>query len=140
MNRLFILLLLMSAGLSSTEAAPLFHANSKELGYDTIDIDITEISRGERTSMLNIHGFHGRSALGSRWLMCSYTALAMQRNFKSWTAYYPVKPDENLLLIFPDNENDDLSKLASQELDKARLIPSAPLNKLVAFCSQVLKK
>jgi len=64
----------------------------------------------------------------------------MQRNFKSWTAYYPVKPDENLLLIFPDNENDDLSKLASQELDKARLIPSAPLNKLVAFCSQVLKK
>jgi hypothetical protein len=132
--------MLIFSGLSHAEDTPLFHANSKELGYGTIDIDISEISRGERTSMLKIHGFHGRSAFGSRWLMCAYTSLAMKRNFKNWAAYYPTQPDENLLLIFPDHENEDLSKLASQELDKARIVPSPPLNKMLAFCSQVLKK
>jgi len=114
MNRLCILLLLIFSGLSNAEAAPLSHASSKELGYDTIDIDITEISRGERTSMLKIRGFHGRSAVGSRWLMCAYTALALQRNFTNWTAYCPVKPDENLLLIFSDNEHEDLSTLPAK--------------------------
>lgn len=132
--------MLIFSGLSHAEETLLFHANSKELGYDSIDIDITEISRGERTSMLKIRGFHGRSAFGSRWLMCAYTNLAMKRNFKNWAAYYPKQPDENLLLIFPDNENEDLSKLVSQELDKTRLVPSPPLNKMLAFCSQVLKK
>jgi len=90
--------------------------------------------------MLKIRGFNSRSAFGSRWLMCAYTNLAMERNFNLWTAYYPTSPDENLLLIFHNNENEDVSKLAGQELDKNRLVPSAPLNKMLAFCSQVLKK
>lgn len=132
--------MLIFCGPSYAEEIPLFHANSKELGYDSIDIDIIEISRRERTSVLKIRGFHNRSAFGSRWLMCAYTNLAMKRNFKNWVAYYPVLPDEDLLLLFPDNETDDLSKLAGQELDKARLVPSPPFNKMLAFCSQVLKK
>ena len=140
MKRIILLLMLVFCGLSHAEETPLFHANSQELGYDSIDFDITEISRGERTSMLKIRGFNSRSAFGSRWLMCAYTNLAMERNFNLWTAYYPTSPDENLLLIFHNNENEDVSKLAGQELDKNRLVPSAPLNKMLAFCSQVLKK
>lgn len=140
MKKIIFLLLLIFSGLSHAEETPLFHANSKQLGYDSIDIDITEISRGERTSVLRINGFHGRSAFGSRWLMCAYTNLAMKRNFQNWAAYYPNPPDENLLLMFPENENEDLSKLAGQELNKARIVPSPPLNKMLAFCSQVLKK
>ena len=140
MRRLLILLLLVCCGLANAKDTPLFHANSKELGYDAIDIDVTEVSRGERTSTLRIRGFHSRSAFGSRWLMCSYTALALQREFNSWIAYYPLAPDENLLLIFPTSESDDLSKLTGQQLDKSRLLPSAPLGGMLALCSKVLQK
>ena len=140
MKRLLILLLFICYGISNAADVPLFRANSKELGYDAIDIDVEEIARGEQTSTLHIRGFHSRSAFGSRWLMCSYTALATQRGFQSWRAYYPLAPDENLLLIFPASETDDLSTLSGQQLDKARLVPSAPFDRLLAFCSKVLAK
>lgn len=140
MKRFFALLLVAFCAASNAADVPLFHANSKQLGYDSIDLDITETERLERASELNIRGFHTRSAFGSRWLMCAYTTMAMQRNFRSWIAYYPESPDEKLLLIFPDGPTDDLAKLAGRQLDKSRLVPSAPLEKMLAFCSQVLKK
>ena len=140
MKRFLVLLLFICCGVSNAADVQLFHANSKELGYDAIDIDVTEIARKERTSTLHIRGFQSRSAFGSRWLICAYTSLALQRGFKSWKAYYPLPPDENLLLIFPASETDDLSTLSGQQLDKARLVPSAPFDKMLAFCSKVLAK
>lgn len=141
MKRILLLLLLLgSFGIASAADSALFRANSKELGYNAIDLDVKEISRTERTSTLTIRGFHTRTAFGSRWLMCSYTALAMQRGFTLWAAYYPLPSEDNLLLFFPTSESDELTSLAGQQLDKVRLIRSPAHSQMLAFCSQVLAK
>lgn len=140
MKQLLLALITICVAFAARAEPSLFHANSKTLGYAAIDLDVTEISRDERTSLLRIKGFHGRTAYGSRWLMCAYTALAQQRTFTSWAAYYPDPPDEDLLLIFPESESDNLEKLAGRKLDNARLLPPAPVKNMLVLCGRVLQK
>jgi len=58
----------------------------------------------------------------------------------AWLADGMLKASENLPLIFPASEADDLSQLTGQELDKTRLVPSALLPSMQALCSSVPRK
>ena len=48
--------------------------------------------------MLTVPGFHERTAPASRWLMCAYTELAIQRGFNFWSALMPPEGSEVLIL------------------------------------------
>lgn len=87
-----------------------YRANLTEQGIKEFNLTLSHINRGNRLVMLRAQGFHNRSAAASRWLMCAYTAMAIDRGFKYWVVAYPQEPNEVLVVGFPATLTEDVTK------------------------------
>ena len=129
---------LLGLSISMLVGEELFRARSRDAGYKSFDLTATEVKRGDRTSVLRVPGFHSRTGAASRWLMCVYTDLAVQRGFKFWTVVYPQPPSEDLIVGFPRTQDEKVATTLGKEFDSKYLLPTAPVEKLSVLCAQGL--
>jgi hypothetical protein len=106
---------------------------SRDQGIQAFDFTVTEVQRGDRTSVLRIPGFHKRSAQASRWMMCVYTHVALTRGFQYWATVYPTAPDEDVLVAFPASDKEDLAQLLGEKY-KADQALISPVDKMAVMC------
>ena len=72
----------LSFGAAAQET--LYRVNSKDVGWNTIDLTIAETQRTARTSELKIPRYNNRTSVEARFAMCAFTDLAFQRGFGVW--------------------------------------------------------
>ena len=113
---------------------PLYQVRSRDMEIEAFDLTVTETRREERTSTLNVPGFHKRSAPGSRWLMSAYTDLAIKRGFKYWAVVYPEPPDENIVVGFPNSTTENLVQTLGKTFESKSLLPTMAVEKFAVFC------
>ena len=137
MRRIFPLLaLLLLITLSALAQEVLYHKRSIDMGFKDFDLTVTETKRAARTSVLHVPGFQKRSAAASRWLMCVYTDLAIQRGFKFWVVVYPEQAGEDLLVGFPQSQDEKCSETLGKEFASRLVFPNAPasVETFIAMC------
>ena len=137
MRKQFLLpVLFLSIALSALTEEALYHKRSVDMGIKDFDLTVTETKRAARTSVLHVPGFQKRSAAGSRWLMCVYTDLTIQRGFKFWMVVYPEQPGEDLLVGFPQSEDEKCSETLGKEFASRLVFPKtpAPVETFMAMC------
>jgi hypothetical protein len=86
-SRIVIQFLVATVATWSTCAAAdekLYRVNSKDVGWDAIDLTISEVRRVGSISVLRIPHYANRSAAESRFAMCAFTDIAIQRGFEVW--------------------------------------------------------
>ena len=105
----------------------LYSASSKAHGAP-FDVVVTEIDRNPFRSYLSVPGFHQRTAAGTRWLMCVYTDLAIQRGFSHWSVVYPAQDSEILVVGFAVSETTPLSQvLGTKDYVPERTLADKPV-------------
>jgi len=114
---------------------PSYRARSQDMGIHAFDLSVTETKRTDRTSVLNVPGFHARTAQGSRWLMCVYTDLALKRGFRWWTVVYPNAPSEEVLVGFLKAESESPTQTLGAEFGGKNVLPPAPVDKYAVLCN-----
>ena len=122
-------------GMPGAAQDALFSANSKARGAP-FEISISETQREATKSVLSVPGFHARSAPASRWLMCGFTELAIQRGFEFWSVMYPAEGSE-LLILGLSNSSKALPKdLMGDDYVAERVLGNGmvPVEKFVKFC------
>lgn len=114
---------LLACALSASAMAQdaLFSASSKAQGAP-FDHVVTETQRWPNKSELRVTAFHERTAAGSRWFMCAYTALAMERGFAYWTVVYPAEGDDRIVLGLSQQETDSPRELLGADFDAKRTL------------------
>jgi len=106
--RTFIgLLASLFTAFANAAADDLYRVSSNEMGISQFDFTVTEVERKPKASVLEIPGFHDRSAPASRWMMCAYTDLAVKRGFSYWASVYPKLGNNQVILVFPSSERSD---------------------------------
>src|SRR5262245_50070162 len=113
---------------------PSYRIRSLDMGIHAFDLSVTETKRTDRTSLLNVPGFHSRTAQISRWLMCVYTDLALKRGFRWWTVIYPNAPSEDLLVGFLDAESQSPSQTLGPDFGGKNVLPLASTEKYAVLC------
>lgn len=124
------ILLFLVAG---AEAETLYRVSSTEMGIAQFDFTVTELSRKPKSSILEIPGFHDRSAAASRWMMCAYTDLAIKRGFSYWASIYPEPGSDRVLLVFPASEQPDDPAFEGMEIQPDELLVTA-VGVFARFC------
>ncbi len=114
---------------------PSYRVRSRDMGIHAFDLSVTETKRTDRTSVLNVPGFHARTAQGSRWLMCVYTDLALKRGFRWWTVVYPNAPSEEVLVGFLKAESESPTQTLGAEFEGKNVLPPAPVEKYAVLCN-----
>lgn len=104
----------------------LYVARSRDQGVTAFDLTVTETKREPNKSFLSVPGFHKRSAAGSRWLMCTYTDLAIKRGFKYWSVIYPEEGNEIVVVGFPKSQDENISKTIGSEFSEKNVVPEKP--------------
>ncbi|WP_215395509.1 hypothetical protein [Rheinheimera oceanensis] len=108
MKTILLTLLLTSAVFTANiNASELFTMSSKERGITAFDYVVTEVARENGYSTLNIPGFQQRSAPASRWMMCVYTELAIERKSTLWAAIYNDNTGDTVTVVFPQSDSLD---------------------------------
>jgi hypothetical protein len=100
----------MSALVALADEAP-YRVNSKDAGWDTIDLTISEIRRDGRISVLRIPHYSKRSAVESRFVMCAFTDIAIQRGFEAWVISDASVTDDLVRVGFLKSNREDVTKL-----------------------------
>jgi hypothetical protein len=137
----FFIIIILALSLANVIAADeLYKITSKEMGFSSLDYTVTEIKRTDRLSVLHIPGFHKRSAAASRWMMCVYTDLAQKRGFKYWAAVYPDLSSEDVMVGFPNSENEEIAITLGPEFGTKNVLPSASVQKMIYFCDNMKKR
>jgi hypothetical protein len=97
---------------------------------------VTETDRLPNKSYLNVPGFHERTAVGSRSLMCFYTALAIEREFAYWAVVYPAEGSNRVVVAFSNSPTDSPEKLLGSDYVKALAIGNdmMPVGRMSALC------
>lgn len=109
------------------------------MGFSSLDYTVTEIKRTDRLSVLRIPGFHKRTAAASRWMMCVYTDLAIKRGFKFWSVVYPEAQSEDLIVGFPQSENEDIARTLGPEFGTKYALTVTSVQKMSMFCDRMQK-
>jgi hypothetical protein len=104
------------------------------MGIQTFDLTVTETKRTLVTSVLNVPGFHSRTAPASRWLMCVYTDLAVKRGASFWTVAYPEAPSEDLIVGFPKSAGENTTETLGKEFGGQGVLPPARVDKFAVLC------
>lgn len=108
MKVILLTLLLTSAVFTANlNASELFSMSSKERGITAFDYVVTEVARENGYSTLNIPGFQQRSAPASRWMMCVYTELAIERKSTLWAVIYNDNTGDTVTVVFPQSDSLD---------------------------------
>jgi hypothetical protein len=122
-------------------ASDLFTVSSKAQGAP-FDLVVTETQRLPEKSYLNVPGFHERTAPGARWLMCAYTALAVERGFSHWYVVYPPEGSSRLVVAFSNASAASPSQLLGPDYVKELAIGDGmmPVEKMAGFCGIKTKR
>jgi hypothetical protein len=134
--RLVVLLALASASLPAVpQPVQMFSASSKAQGAP-FDLLVTETERLPTKSFLSIPGFHERTAPGARWLMCAYTALAVERGFSYWSVVYPAPSSTRVVVALGNATSASPAELLGPDYVKELAVGERmmPVEKMVAFC------
>lgn len=127
--------LVMVCGSQASIDTGLYSVSSKSQGAP-FDLVVTEIKREPDKSYLSVPGFHNRTAAGSRWLMCAYTDLALQRGFSYWIVSYPP-PDSDVLVVGLTNSSSTSAKqLLGKDYTRGITLGDEPMpvEKMFAMC------
>ena len=128
---LFFFTVTMSAANSYANSD--FSVSSKNRGIADFDFTVTEIERSESYSILSVPKFQTRSASASRWMMCVYTELAIERGFDYWSSIYTDNSGDNLIIVFPKTSS--ISDPAFSNMDLLCTEPSiSPVSTFIRFC------
>jgi hypothetical protein len=92
-----------------------YSVRSKDVGWDSIDLTIAEIRRDGRVSVLRIPRYEKRSAIESRFAMCAFTDIAIQRDFEVWIVSDGSITDDMVRVGFLKSETEDAAKLLGPE-------------------------
>ena len=92
-----------------------YRVNSKDVGWDTIDLTISEIRRDGRISVLRIPHYGERSAIESRFAMCVFTDIAIQRGFEVWIVSDGSITDDVVRVGFLKSNGEDATKLLGKD-------------------------
>jgi hypothetical protein len=114
-----IVMAVLCAALAQGAAADekLMRFSSRNMGITAFDLTVTEVRREPRKSFLVVPGFDQRTAVGSRWLMCTYTALAVERGYRYWTIAH-TEGDDRIVVGFPDSATEDPERLGPEFVGK----------------------
>jgi len=121
-------------------AQDLYKITSQQMGFSSLDYTVTEIKRTDRLSVLHIPGFHKRSAAASRWMMCVYTDLAQKRGFNYWAVVYPDISNEDIIVGFPNSQDENIAQTLGPEFGSKYALPTASVQKMIMFCDAVKKR
>jgi len=121
-------------------AQDLYKITSQQMGFSSLDYTVTEIKRTDRLSVLHIPGFHKRSAAASRWMMCVYTDLAQKRGFNYWAVVYPDISNEDIIVGFPNSQNEDIAQTLGPEFGSKYALPTASVQKMIMLCDDMKKR
>jgi hypothetical protein len=113
----------------------MFSASSNAQGAP-FELLVTETERLPTKSFLSIPGFHERTAPGARWLMCAYTALAVERGFSYWYVVYPAPSRTRVVVGFSNATSASPAELLGPDYVKELAVGEGmmPVEKMVAFC------
>ena len=134
--RLIVTMALASASWSATsQSVQMFGASSKAQGAP-FDLLVTETERLPTKSFLSVPGFHERTAPGARWLMCAYTALAVERGFSYWYVVYPAPSSTRIVVGLSNSANASPAELLGPDYVTEFAIGQGmvPVEKMNAFC------
>jgi hypothetical protein len=92
-----------------------YRINSKDVGWDKIDLTILEVRRDDRVSSLRIPHYEKRSSAESRFAMCAFTDIAMQRGFEVWIVSGGNIADDIVRVGFLKSDSEDAVKLLGAE-------------------------
>lgn len=120
---------------AAAQSPALFKASSKDQGAP-FDLVVTETERLPTKSYLDVPGFHERTAPGARWLMCAYTALAIERRFSHWFVVYPQAGSNRLVVGLANSGAAAASEVLGGDYVKDRTIgeQAMPVEKMAGFC------
>ena len=123
-------------GAAHAQSGPLFTASSKAQGA-SFDLMATETERLPGKSYLQVPGFHERTAAGARWLMCAYTALAVERGFSHWFVLYPPQYSTRLVVGLTNEADASPEQVLGSDFSKERLVggKAMPVERMTAFCN-----
>ena len=107
---------------SASAGDELYRVNSKAVGWDSIDLTITETQRDGRVSHVTIPRYSDRTSVESRFAMCAFTDMALQRKFAAWVV--SEVGNDKVLVGFLTSESEDVvaalgPRFASPDLLKA---------------------
>ena len=124
-----------AAGSAHSQPGPLFTASSRAQGAN-FDLVATETVRLPGKSYLEVPGFHERTAPGSRWLMCAYTALALERGFSHWFVVYPADDSTRLVVGLTNEAAASPEQVLGADFSRERLLggKAMPVDRMAAFC------
>lgn len=139
--RVFIALVVGFVTAHAAGAAELFSASSRAQGAP-FDLVVTETQRFPEKSYLTVPGFHDRTASGARWLMCAYTALAVERGFSHWYVVYPPEGSSRLVVALSNSSEASPSQLLGSDYVKELGMGDGmiPVEKMASFCGIKAKR
>ena len=88
-----------------------YRVNSKDVGWNTIDLTISEVRRDGRISVLRIPHYDERSAIESRFATCVFADIAIQRGFEVWIVSDASIIDDLVRVGFLKSNGEDVTKL-----------------------------
>jgi len=92
-----------------------YRVNSKDVGWDSIDLTISEVRRNGPVSVLRIPRYDNRTSVESRFAMCAFTDIAIQRDYAVWVVSNAKVVDDLVRVGFLKSESDDAVKLLGKE-------------------------
>ena len=131
---------LLAAGLvggASTAAGPRdFYSASGRALTVPYELELNEVQRDASRSVVEVAGFHERSAPGARWLICRYAELAQQRGFSHWNALYPEPGRETLVIGFSNDASATPEDLFGPGHARERVLAErmAPVDRYATLC------
>jgi hypothetical protein len=117
----------------------LYRVNSKDVGYGSIDLTISEVKRDGRVSVLHIPHYETRSSVESRFAMCAFTDIAIQRGFEAWVVSNKRADDDLVRVGFLKSEADDVAKVLGKEFVGGTAY-IAPVNAINRMCGITRRK
>ena len=136
LGHLVLALTLGSASLSaSSQNGTMASASSKAQGAP-FDLLVAETERAPTKSYLSVPGFHERTAPGARWLMCAYTALAVERGFSYWYVVYPAPTSSRVVVGLSNLANASPAEVLGPDYVKEHAVGEGmmPVERMATFC------
>ena len=120
---------------AASHDAPLYSISAKALGLP-FDMVVSEVRRTASKSYLEVPGFGERTSVQSRWLMCVYTDLAIERGFSHWTVVYPSEKGTRLVVGFSNSAKTSPSTLLGADFAADRTLGAemTPVAPYASFC------
>ena len=115
LSRLTLQVLAAAVITGNAAADELYSVYSKDVGWTAIDLVISEVSWNGRVSQLRIPRYESRSAIESRFAMCAFTDIAIQRGFEVWVVSDGSITDEVVQVGFLRTGDEDAGTILGKQ-------------------------